>query len=73
MVSGHIRDTPEDVEIVEVGDAGDAQGGSQGAEVGSVACEGGGEQGEAPWVRLTVNKCKCGGLTFQALELIQES
>ena len=73
MVSGHIRDTPEDVEIVEVGDAGDAQGGSQGAKVGSVACEGGGEQGEAPWVRLTVNRFKCGGLTFQAFEIFQES
>ena len=63
MVTGHIAeilDTPEIVKSVESGDAGDTEGGPQ-------ATRGRGEEGEAPWSGVTVNRCRGAGVTFQIL------
>ena len=54
VIESHIAeilDTPEIVKSVEPGDTGDTQGGAQAAQGG------GGEEGEAPWSGVTVNRC----------------
>ena len=58
MVTGHIAeilDTPEIVKSVESGDTGDTEGGPQAAQLRPGA-RGRGEEGEAPWSGVTVNR-----------------